>query len=150
MKRQYIEITVGLFVLIGIACIGYLTIRLGKLEVFNSHEFILKAKFRTVAGLKKDGRIEIAGIEVGRISSMQLEPDKLDAIIVMKIRDDIKLSDDTIASIKTSGLIGDKFLNLSPGGSETYLKNGSFITETQEPLDIEELVGKFVFGKVDK
>lgn len=150
MKRQYTELMVGIFVLISIACIGYLTIRLGKLEIFNNHEYTLKAKFRTVAGLKKDARVEVAGIEVGRISAMNLDLQKLSAVVDIKIRDDVKLSDDTIASIKTSGLIGDKYLNLSPGGSDEFLKDGAFITETQEPLDIEELVSKFVFGKVEK
>ena len=150
MKKAYVEFAVGLFVLIGIVAVAYLTIRLGKLECFNTHEYVLKAKFPSIAGLKKDARVEIAGIEVGRVTSMKLETEDLDAVVYLKINDQYKLSDDTIAQIKTSGLIGDKYVNLSPGGSDTLLKDGAFITETQAPLDIEDLVGKFVFGKVDK
>ncbi len=150
MKKLYVEVMVGIFVVIGILCVGYLTLRLGKLELFNTHEYTLKAKFSNIAGLKKDARVEIAGIEVGRVTDMILENEDLDAVIVLKIKKDIKISDDTIVQIKTSGLIGDKYVNLSPGGSDTFLKDGSFLVETQSPLDIEELIGKFVFGKVEK
>ena len=150
MKKIYVEVMVGIFVVFGILCVGYLTLRLGKLELFNAHEYTLKAKFSSIAGLKKDARVEIAGIEVGRVTDMILENEDLDAVIILKIKKDIKISDDTIVQIKTSGLIGDKYVNLSPGGSDTFLKDGSFLIETQSPLDIEELIGKFVFGKVEK
>ena len=150
MKKIHVEVTVGIFVLIGILCLGYLTLHLGKLELFNTHEYLLKAKFNNIGGLKKDARVEIAGIQVGRVTDMILENEDLNAIVVLRIKNNIKISDDTIVQIKTSGLIGDKYVNLSPGGSDTFLKDGSFLIETQSPLDIEELIGKFVFGKVEK
>jgi phospholipid/cholesterol/gamma-HCH transport system substrate-binding protein len=149
MKKQWIEIAVGFFVLICFACIGYMTVRLGKLQLFHTEEYTLKAKFRSVSGLKIDSQIEIAGIQIGRVSKLSLDPDDLMAEVEMKIDEDIRLGDDVIASIKTSGLIGDRYVQLSPGASEDYLEDGGFITETESPVDIEELVGKFVFGNVD-
>lgn len=150
MKRQITEVMVGLFVVISVCCIGVMTIKLGKLKYFNKDEYTLKAKFQSVAGLKKEARIEIAGIPVGYVSDMFLDPEDLVATVEFMIKNEIKLGDDVIASIKTSGLIGDKFVQLSPGASEDYLSDGDYITETESPIDIEELIGKFVFGNVNK
>ncbi len=146
MKKSSVEIAVGVFVLIGILCVGYLTVRLGKLELMGGSHYTLSARFQSVSGLKAGAQVELAGVRVGQVDSVGLDPAEQIAVVRLEIENGVTLTDDVIASIKTSGLIGDKFVNLSPGGSDDILKPGDTITETESALDLEELVGKYVFG----
>lgn len=148
MKKAYIEFTVGIFMLTGIICISYMAIKLGKMEWTNSDSYFLKARFQSVSGLKKGASVEMAGVEIGRVGDIVFDSKKQDAIVSLKITKGIPVSSDTIASVKTSGLIGDKFIKLTPGGAEDDLKNGDTITDTESALDIEELISKYVFGGV--
>ena len=147
MKRSTIEVSVGIFVLIGIICVGYLTIQLGKVEWFGNDQYIINARFQSVSGLKPGAQVEIAGIKVGVVDNIKLDQERQVAVVGMKIQKDIALTDDVIASIKTSGMIGDKFIKLSPGGSDIPLKPGEMITTTESALDLEELISKFIFNK---
>ncbi|WP_461834323.1 outer membrane lipid asymmetry maintenance protein MlaD [Desulfothermus sp.] len=149
-KKYYIEFTVGIFVFISILCVGYLTIKLGKMELIGSKYYSIKARFSNITGLKTGNEVRISGVEVGRVKDIILNPKDFSAIVVMDIRKDIKLSDDSIASIKTNGLIGDKYISISPGGSDIYLSPGDMIVDTEPPVDFEELVSKYVFGNVKK
>jgi phospholipid/cholesterol/gamma-HCH transport system substrate-binding protein len=90
------------------------------------------------------------GLEVGRVEKLSIDQDQQMAVAEMKIKKGVKVYDDAIASVKTSGLIGDKYIQIDPGGSGTILKSGGTITETSAPLDIEELIGKYAFGDVGK
>jgi phospholipid/cholesterol/gamma-HCH transport system substrate-binding protein len=146
MKKSSLEITVGLFVVIGIVCVGYLTVKLGKMELLGDHYYSLSAKFNSATGLKPGSNVEIAGVRVGQVESISLEPVMKIAMVKMKIENGIELEDDSIASVKTSGLIGDKFIMITPGGSVEMLAPGGTITETEPALDIEDLVSKYVFG----
>jgi phospholipid/cholesterol/gamma-HCH transport system substrate-binding protein len=148
MKRVSVETFVGVFVLIGLACVGYLTIKLGKMEWFGGDNYPIYARFASVSGLKIGTHVEMAGVPIGKVESISLDPEKQIALVRMQIQNHVVLTDDAIASIKTSGLIGDKYIKLSPGGSDTILKPGDSIAETESALDIEELIGKFAFGKV--
>lgn len=145
MKRATIETSVGIFVLIGIVCVGYLTIQLGKVEWFGKDQYIVYARFQSVSGLKPGAQVEIAGIKVGVVDNIKLDQERQVAVVGMKIQKDIALTDDVIASIKTSGMIGDKFIKLSPGGSDITLEQGEMITTTVSALDLEELISKFIF-----
>jgi phospholipid/cholesterol/gamma-HCH transport system substrate-binding protein len=138
------EIMVGFFVLIGIVCLGYLAIKLGKLEVLGGGGYTVYADFSSVAGLKVGDPVEIAGVRVGRIESMGLADDR--ARIQLRIDDGIKLQDDIIASVRARGLIGDKFVLLTPGASDKNIPPGGRIRETESPPDITDLIGKFVGG----
>jgi len=146
MKKSSLEITVGIFVIIGLACVGYLTVKLGKMELLGDHYYNLNAKFNSATGLKPGSNVEIAGVRVGQVESISLEPVMKIAMVKMKIENGIELEDDSIASVKTSGLIGDKFIMITPGGSVDMLVPGGTITETEPALDIEDLVSKYVFG----
>jgi phospholipid/cholesterol/gamma-HCH transport system substrate-binding protein len=137
-------------VLIGILCVGYLTVRLGKMELLGDEHYFLNARFISVAGLKKGAQVVIAGVPVGQVTQISLDPEEQVAIVRMKIIKNVVLTDDVIASVKTSGLIGDKYIKLSPGGSDEVLKDNEMITETESALDIEELVSKYAFGDVEK
>ena len=148
MKKSTIEIAVGIFVLIGIVCVGYLTIRLGQMEWIGENYYPLQARFQSVSGLKAGAQVEIAGVQIGLVDSITLDRDRYLALVRLKIRKGVVLTDDVIASVKTTGLIGDKYIKLSPGASPEVLKPGDLITETESALDIEELISKYVFGKV--
>ncbi|MGYP003609065999 len=144
------ETAVGLFVLFGLVCVAYLTIKLGKMEVFSQQGFELSANFDSVSGLRVGADIEMAGVPVGRVVSIGLDPDPVrnQAVVRLRLDKDLKLSDDSIASIRTSGLIGDKYVSLSRGGSEHVLAAGDTITETESAVDLGSLIGKYAFGGV--
>lgn len=144
MNYKTSEIIVGLFVLIGIACLGYLAIKLGKLEVLSDSGYTVYADFPTVAGLKRGDPVEIAGVKVGRVESMGLADDR--ARLQLRLDDGIKLQEDVIASVRARGLIGDKFVLVSPGASEKIIPPGGRIRETESPPDIPDLIGKLVGG----
>lgn len=150
MNSAKLELTVGIFMLIGILCLGYLSIKLGKMELIGGNNYRISARFDSVSGLKPGARIELAGVEIGSVERIGLSNASGDqAEVTMKIKDGIKITDDVIASVRTSGIIGDKFIKLKPGGSDQQLKNGGRIRETESAIDIEELVSKFIHGKVD-
>jgi phospholipid/cholesterol/gamma-HCH transport system substrate-binding protein len=148
MKQSSLELGVGVFVLLGIICVGYLTIRLGEIEVLGDKTYMLNARFKSVTGLRAGAQVEIAGVQVGQVDSIALDPKDMMAMVRLKVKEAIVLSDDVIASVKTAGLLGDKYILLSPGGSDKILKPGDMIIETEPVLDIEGLIGKFAFGKV--
>jgi phospholipid/cholesterol/gamma-HCH transport system substrate-binding protein len=138
------DILVGIFVLVGLVCLGYLAIRLGKLEVFGAQGYVVFADFVSVAGLKLGDPVEIAGVRVGRVEGMGLADDR--ARLRLRISDAVKLQEDVIASVRARGLIGDKFVLISPGGSDKIIPPGGRIRETESPPDIPDLIGKFVGG----
>ncbi len=149
MKKASVEIGVGIFVLIGLVCLGYLTIKLGRMELIGEGYYEVSARFTSVAGLTKGAQVDIAGVQVGKVSQITLDPDIKVAKIFMKIKEEIRLAEDVIASVKTSGLIGDKYISLAPGGSEETIQPGGTIIETESAVDIESLVSKYVFGGVE-
>lgn len=144
-----LEMIVGAFMIIGILCLGYLSIKLGKMELVGGDYYTVSAKFDSVSGLKPGARVEIAGVEIGKVDRIALDSKGWDqALAYLKIKSGIKIGDDVIASVRTSGIIGDKFIMLKPGGSDHFLKNNDMIRETESAIDIEDLISKFIHGKV--
>jgi phospholipid/cholesterol/gamma-HCH transport system substrate-binding protein len=148
MKKGTVETAVGVFVLIGIVCIGYLTVKLGKMQWFGDDHYELTARFQSVAGLKPGSEVVVAGVVVGRVQKIELDTERMEAVATLKIDKRLRLSDDVIASIKTSGLIGDKYIRISPGGSDVILAPGEMITETESAIDLEDMISKYVFSGV--
>jgi phospholipid/cholesterol/gamma-HCH transport system substrate-binding protein len=146
MQRLNIETAVGLFVLVGICCLAWLSIKLGKLEIVGGNYVPVHAEFASVSGLKKGVSVEIAGVDIGKVESITLDDYKAD--VLMKIRTGIRLPEDTIASIRTRGLIGDKYVNLSPGASDRVIPPNGKIRETESAVDMEQLIGDFIHGSV--
>jgi len=146
MKKASVEMGVGIFVVIGLICVSYLTIKLGKAEVLGDNHYTLSAKFQSVSGLKTGAVVELAGVQVGKVDAITLDQERMVAVVKMKIRKDLKLSEDSIVSVKTSGLIGDKYIKISPGGLDEYLKGGDVVTETESAIDLEDMISKYVFG----
>ncbi len=150
MNMAKLEMTVGVFMIVGILCLGYISIKLGKMEIMGGDYYTISAGFDSVSGLKPGASIEVAGVEVGKVERIALDPKTNDrALAYMKIKSGVKITDDVLASVRTSGIIGDKFIKLKPGGSDTYLKDRDMIFETESAIDIEELVSKFSHGNVD-
>ncbi|MBF0229516.1 MAG: outer membrane lipid asymmetry maintenance protein MlaD [Desulfamplus sp.] len=150
MKKGMVEFYVGIFMIIGIVCSSYLIIELGGVRVINTNDYRLYAYFSSVAGLKKGAGVEMAGVEIGNVVSITLDTEKLLAKVELGIHENIKLAEDVMASVKTSGVIGDRYINLSPGGSETMLESGETIFNTESAIDIESLVSKYIFEKEEK
>ncbi|MFZ4856554.1 MAG: outer membrane lipid asymmetry maintenance protein MlaD [Desulfuromonadaceae bacterium] len=149
MNMIKLEMMVGTFMLIGILCLGYVSIKLGKMEFGGGDFYAVTASFDSVSGLKPGARVEVAGVEVGKVDRIVLDKKSGDrALTYLKIKNGVNITDDVIASVRTSGIIGDKFIKLRPGGSEKMLKNNDKIRETESAIDIEELVSKFIHGKV--
>ena len=146
MKRSALDLAVGVFVILGILALGWLSIRLGKVELWGGGNYMVTADFPSAGGLKTGSTIEIAGVQVGRVTGIRL--DNFQARVYMSLDNSVKLTEDSIASIKTKGLIGEKFVQISPGGSDRVIKPNGKITEVEPPVDLEELLSKYVFGKV--
>ena len=149
MKKSSIETSVGIFIFIGILCVGYLTIHLGKMDWVGSDHYQLKAYFQSVSGLKTGASVEMAGVPIGTIDKIVLNQEKKIAEVTLNIQNNIQLEEDVIASIKTAGLIGDKYIMISPGGSDVILKPGEAIYETESALDLEDLISKYLFGDAE-
>lgn len=145
MRRVDLEVVVGLFLIVGVFALGWISIRLGQMQVLGMSGYRVYADFASVGGLKEGASVEIAGVKIGRVEKISLVD--YQARVTMRIDDGVKLQEDTIASIKTKGLIGEKFMRLSPGGSDAIIPAGGVIRETEPPVDLEELIGSVIFGK---
>jgi phospholipid/cholesterol/gamma-HCH transport system substrate-binding protein len=148
MKKYTIETAVGIFVLAGLLCVTYLTVKLGKMEIFGGDDYHVYARFNDVTGLGTGAFVEMAGVRVGKVASIGLAPDDNIAVVELRIQKDVRLTDDAIVSIKTSGLIGDKYVKISPGGSGIFVQPGGMLVETESSVDLTDLIGKYVFGGV--
>ncbi|MCB2181476.1 MAG: outer membrane lipid asymmetry maintenance protein MlaD [Desulfobulbaceae bacterium] len=148
MKKANFEFFVGLFLIAGFLAFAYISLQFGEFSVFSkSTNYTLYADFDSVSGLKKGAVISIAGVDVGRVSDIKLTDDEL-ARVSLYLSNDIKVTDDAIASIKTQGIIGDKYIRISQGGSDIILKEGDILTETESAVDLEELISKYIFGDI--
>jgi phospholipid/cholesterol/gamma-HCH transport system substrate-binding protein len=146
MRRVNMETAVGMFLLAGILSLAYLSIRLGKLDLIGGDTVPLTARFSSVTGLQAGTDVEIAGVRVGKVDSISIQ--EYHAVVRMQIQKGIGLPDDTIASVKTRGLIGDVYISLSPGASDKMIPPGGRIRETEDAVDLGGLIGQFIHGGV--
>ena len=146
MKRFNLEVTVGLFVILGLCALAYLSVRLGQLQIGHGRTYDLTAMFPTVAGLRVGATVEVAGVQIGRVHDINLT--NYTAVVTLRLEKQVQLQEDAIASIRTRGLIGEKYVSITPGGSEHILQPGGRIREVEPPIDIETLIGRFIQGKI--
>lgn len=146
MKKIDLEMSVGVFVLAGLACLVFLSVKVAKTEIFGGNGYDIYAVFSDTGGLKEGASVVIAGVKVGRVKSISVED--YEAKVVLTLPYDIEVQEDAIASIKTRGLIGQKYLVISPGGSDGVIQPGGRIRETMPPIDIEELISNYIFGNI--
>jgi phospholipid/cholesterol/gamma-HCH transport system substrate-binding protein len=147
MNSARLELIVGAFVAAGLAVIAWFTWQVGAGLLPHGGTYDVTARFSDVGGLKPGSPVMIAGVTVGRVQSIALDP-RFAAIVQLRLTKNLHLSADTIASIKTSGLIGDKYLALAPGADDRTLAPGGTITETEAALDLESLISRVAFGNV--
>lgn len=148
MRDKRLEFGVGAFVLLGVAAVAYLAIKLGAGALVGSDTYALEARFANTGGLNKGAIVMLAGVQVGRVEDIRLDPSDFSAIVDMNILSSVKLPADTMASIRTSGLIGDKFVSLAPGAEEDYLVASDRIIMTESAVELESLISKMAFGSV--
>jgi phospholipid/cholesterol/gamma-HCH transport system substrate-binding protein len=147
MKKLDAELSAGFFLLVGIFALAFISIKLGNLDLTGRGEYTLYAEFEKAGGIKTDAAVEIAGVEVGKVKSVRLDRN-YEAMVELIISKKVKIQEDAIASIKTKGLIGEKYVEISPGGSDKVLANGGRIRETEAPIDLEEVISKYMYGKL--
>ena len=147
-RDKKLEFGVGLFVLLGLAALAYLTVKLGAGELLGGDTYPVEARFANTGGLNQGATVMLAGVNVGRVDDIRLDPSDFSAIVEMRIRTAVQLPADTMASIKTSGLIGDKYIALAPGADEEFLEPSTRITMTESALELESLISKMAFGSV--
>ncbi len=143
MYKRSTEVIVGVFLLIGVSCMVYLSVSLGGVHIFGSPYYEITAEFDSVTGLKKGATVEIGGVQTGKVLDISLVDNM--ARVTLGILKDSELTEDTIASIRTKGVIGDKFVKLTPGASDEMLKPGDELVETESAISLEELISKYIF-----
>ena len=146
MKRFNLEITVGLFVVLGLLALGYLSVKLGQIQLGGGNTYTLTAVFPTVTGLQAGATVEVAGVQIGRVEKINLED--FEAVVTLRLESRVQLQDDAIASIRTRGLIGEKYVRITPGGSDHLIADGGRIHEVEAPFDFEDLLSQFIQGKI--
>jgi phospholipid/cholesterol/gamma-HCH transport system substrate-binding protein len=152
MNTRNIEISVGLFVFIGLAAVAFLAVRIGggRLSLSAPTTQLTQARFTNASGLKSGSTVRVAGVPIGTVTEVTLKHDEMVALVTLKIDSTLKLDDDTSAAVRSSGLIGEKFISLKPGSSGTALKPGAIIVDTESAVDLEDIISRFAFGSVDK
>ena len=148
MNRSAIDLWVGIFVAIGLGAILFLGLKVGNLLTLDrTPGYRLEASFDNIGGLKLRAPVKAAGVVVGRVESIRLDTKSYEAVVTMRINQDVAFSKDTIASINTSGLLGEVYVGLDAGGDTAMLMNGDRIAKTQSAVVIEKLIGQFLFDK---
>lgn len=151
MKKYAMETAVGIFMVIGLFSVGYMTVKLGNVVLLGDDSYSLLARFTSVSGLRAGSSIQMLGIEIGRVDGFTMDQENQMAVVKFRINKGINIYDDAIASIKTEGLIGDRYVSIDPGGgTDELLQPGGIIIETESPTDIQELISKYAFGDVEK
>ncbi len=143
-KPLNLELIVGAFVAVGILCLAYLSINLGKVELWDKPGYSVFVVFNDVGGLRNGAPVVIAGVEIGRVESIAL--DNYEARVALRIDPELWIHEDAIVSVKTSGLIGEKYIQISPGAADEMIEPGGRIRMTESAVDIEALISKYAFG----
>jgi phospholipid/cholesterol/gamma-HCH transport system substrate-binding protein len=146
MKKMNVNFIVGLFILFGMGSMAYLSVTIAGVSGYSDDSYHLVAKFDSSSGLKEGAFIEIAGVKAGKVTHIELDKESFESVATFVFDSGVILAEDTIASIRTSGIIGDKFVKISPGASDDILKSGDEIIETESSISIEELVSKYIFS----
>ena len=149
VKYTRLDLTVGTFVLVGLLALAYLALKIGGGAFVGGDTTTVRARFNNLGGLAPGASVLISGVAVGKVEKVELD-DRFAAIATLRIRKDLRLPADTLAAIRSSGLIGDKHIALTPGGEEALLTPGSLIIDTESAVDLESLISRFAFGSVDK
>jgi phospholipid/cholesterol/gamma-HCH transport system substrate-binding protein len=150
MRRFNTEVVVGLFLIIGLLTFAFLAVRLGGLGEGRAGHYPVQARFQSTSGLKKGADVEMAGVIIGKVVDIRFDPEYYEAVVELSIPDGVELQEDTIASVRSTGLIGGKYVKLTAGGSDRILEPGELIEQTESSVNIEELISKYIFETSSK
>jgi phospholipid/cholesterol/gamma-HCH transport system substrate-binding protein len=142
------ETAVGIFVIMGLLAVVYMSVKLGNVQLFSDKYYEIKANFTDISGLKVNAPVQMYGVDIGFVSAIGLDQEKGVAAVSMMLLKEVQLTDDAIAAVKTNGLIGDKYVKIVPGGLGDPVKPGDTLFDTQPAIDLEDLISKFAFGSV--
>lgn len=146
MKNIGLNFVVGLFVILGAAALFYMSVNIGGATVSGAGNYSLIARFENTSGLKEGAFVEAAGVRVGQATSIRFDPETYESVVEIVLDNMVQVPDDSIASIRTAGIIGDRFIKITPGGSDIYLEAGEEFLETEPSISLEELVSKYMFS----
>ena len=150
MERTTLDLWVGMFVVAGVAALVVLAFKVGNLSTYNvSDTYQMEGYFSNIGGLKPQASIKSAGVLVGRVTGISLDTERYEAKVVMSIDKRYQFPKDTFANILTSGLLGEQYIGLAPGGDTEMLKNGETIKKTQSAVVLEDMIGKFLYNKAE-
>jgi phospholipid/cholesterol/gamma-HCH transport system substrate-binding protein len=144
--KRGVEVAVGLFLLLGLFCLGYIGVRGGALPFAESPTYAIFARFDSVEGLVPRSAIEIAGVPIGHVGRIRLVDDR--AEVELEIDRSIRLQDDAIASVRQKGIIGETFILITLGGSPRLLRPGSRLRQTESAVDLQQLISTYIHGKI--
>lgn len=139
------ELSAGVFMVIGLACVSWVALSLGGTGLFEGERYAVKARFGSVSGLREGAYVELAGVRVGVVERIEVDPQRYEAVVTLALDPKVRLQEDAIASVRTAGIIGEKFVKITPGGSERMVEPGGVLLETESSISIEELVSKYIF-----
>lgn len=146
MNRIKTETVVGLFLLVGLVAVALLAVKLGGIGDFDNDHYVLQARFTSTSGLKVGSDVEVAGVVVGKVKRISLDPEEYESVVEISLPNAVEVQEDAIASVRSTGLIGGKFIKISPGGADELLQVGDEIAETESAVNLEELIGKYMFN----
>ena len=149
MNKINIELITGIFVIIGIACFTWLAVSVAGATFTEQPGYSLSARFTSISGLRDGAIVEGAGVRIGTVTAIDFDPDAFEAIVHLRINEGVPIQEDAIASIRTQGIIGEKYINIVPGGFDELLTEGMEIYETESSISLEELVSRYIFGSDD-
>ncbi|MDQ6974280.1 MAG: outer membrane lipid asymmetry maintenance protein MlaD [Mariprofundaceae bacterium] len=139
-----VEVIVGIFVLIGVLSMSWMAVKLGQIGGMGSSGYTLKATFSDAGGLRVGADVMMAGVSIGRLSSIALNDDS-EAVVTLEIQNGIQLSTDAMAAVRTKGIIGERYVRMSQGADDEVLVSGDEIEETESAINIEDLISKYIF-----
>lgn len=146
MKNIGVDFIVGIFVIIGAALLLYMSASIGGASLSNAGQYSLIARFENTSGLKEGAFVEVSGVRVGQARSIVFDPERYESVVEILLDESVNVPDDSIASIRTAGIIGDRFIKITPGGSDLYMVNGEEFIETEPSISLEELISKYMFS----
>jgi phospholipid/cholesterol/gamma-HCH transport system substrate-binding protein len=150
MGNSRVEIFVGFFLVIGFLALGWLALQLGEVPwLTGTKTYTIKAEFNNISGVKTGADVQIAGVTVGKVRQLDLSKEN-QAVVGMQINREVAIPVDSVASVKSQGIIGDKYIQITLGGDETLYKPDETIVDTESSVDLESLISKFAFGQVSK
>ena|SRR5690554_5170887 len=146
MKKINIELLTGIFVIVGIISFTWLAISVAGVRFTGNAGYTLTARFTSISGLRQGAIVEAAGVRVGTVSRITFDPETYEAVVQLRINEDVPVQEDAVAAVRTQGIIGEKYIKLTPGGFDELLTDGMEILQTESAVSLEELISRYIFN----